>query len=206
MAATADVPPCAAMPSREGAAPRDRPLRPVGKVRRGSPRHVVVACARQARLQLRYLRTRVQGACWASSARGEAGARPGGLVRTPAAGEASVLCHQGPCAAGWGWGGGNTKRRACVFTLWIISRARGVGSVARQSHPRRPWHTGRRAGDRLCMSDGVCRDHPGPRGRSLAHLGARRRSDRRSAAQWGLQGLWDRARAAWPQLGRQGRR
>ena len=93
MVATADVPPCAAMPSREGAAPRDRPLRSVGKVRRRSPRHVAVACARLARLQLRYLRTHVQGACWASSARGEAGARPGGQVRTPAAGEASVLCQ-----------------------------------------------------------------------------------------------------------------
>jgi len=124
MAATADVPPCAAMPSREGAAPRDRPLRPVGKVRRGSPRHVVVACARQARLQLRYLRTRVQGACWASSARGEAGARPGGLVRTPAAGEASVLCHQGPCAAGWEWGARQHETaRPCIDTLDYFARA-----------------------------------------------------------------------------------
>ena len=124
MAATADVPPCAAMPSREGAAPRDRPLRPVGKVRRGSPRHVVVACARQARLQLRYLRAHVKGACWASSARGEAGARPGGQVRTSAAEEASILCHSGPCAAGWGWGARHHQTaRLCIDTCDYFARA-----------------------------------------------------------------------------------
>ena len=121
--------------------------------------------------------------------------------------ERPVYCStRGPAPRAGSGGRGNMKRPAHVLTLWIISRARGVGSVARQSYPRGPWHTGRRAGDRLCRSDGVCGDHPGARGRWLAHLGARRRSDRRSAAQWGLQGLWDRARAAWPQLGRQGRR
>ena len=207
MVAAADAAPCAAMPSREGAAPRDRPLRPVGKVHRGSPRHVAVACARHAPPAEVLAHARAEGQA-AGPHRCAAG-----LERAPAARCAPplqkrpVFCvTRASASPTWGGRRGNTERPARVLTLLIISRARGVGSVARQSRPRGPWHTSRRAGDKLSGLESVSADSPGARGRCIAHAATRCRSDRLSAARWGLQGLWDRARAARLQLGRQGRR
>ena len=108
-------------------------------------------------------RARAGGLLQASSARGEAGARPGGQVRTSAAEKASILCHSGPCAAGWGWGARHHQTaRLCIDTCDYFARAWYGQCRAAEPHARALVH--RQACRRQALQVG--RGVQGPPGRA----------------------------------------